>query len=141
MTSPWRNRLIWGATGLVLAAGMLLPAVHISGTFFLVVGVTLPFLIWHWFGGVGSWMGMVTVGVATSLVLTLALLLGFGCPAEGVRVVLKEGKPPVSCAEVKASYMSMAVFFAAVAVIGALIPAYLKRLPPPDDIDEPSEPT
>lgn len=134
--TPWRNRLIWGFAGLVLAAGMLLPAVHVAGAFLLVVGVTLPFLVWHWFGGSGSWMGMVTVGIATSVVLAAALILDVGCPADGVRVVLKEGKPPVSCTEVRASYMSMAVFFAVVAAIGALIPSYLKRLPPPDMDDD-----
>ena len=128
--SPRRGKIIWGGVGLLLAAGLLLPSVHMMGSFLLVIAIVLPFLVWHWYGGEGSWMGMITTGVTMTAVLSAALIFGFGCPPEGTTVELKAGKPPVSCSEVRASYMSMAVFFGAVAIIGALTPAYRKRMPP-----------
>lgn len=136
MTKPIsarRSRLIWGVVGLFLAAGMLLPAVHTVGSFVLVLAIVMPFLVWHWYGGAGSWMGMITMGVTMTAVLAAALIVGFGCPPKGATVELKAGKPPVGCSEVRASYMSMAVFFGFVALIGAVTPTYLRRMPPADD--------
>jgi hypothetical protein len=124
------SKVAWGAAGLVLAAGMVLPSVHWVGVVVLLAGVLLPFVLWSQTGGSGSWVGLVTLGVTMSALLASALLLKFGCPPPGTTVELKEGKPPVGCNEVRASYLTFSVFFGVVALAGLFTPWYVRRLPP-----------
>lgn len=123
----------WSASGLLLAVGMVLPAwSDWIGPLTLCAGIVLPFLLWRQIGGNEAWIALVVGGVALSSVLFVAYVQQAGCPAPGGTVVLKEGRMPVSCDEIRASYLTFAIVFAAMALFGLILPR-ARNLEPEED--------
>jgi hypothetical protein len=116
-----------------MALGMWF-AWSVAGAIALFVSICACFITWYRVGSRGAWVAAIVVGTIMTSVLTWQAATGARCPASGERVILKEGKPPVSCSEIRASAGAMAAFFGIVALIGVAAPFYARRLPEPDDV-------
>lgn len=119
--------LAWGALGAAAAASMWF-AYTIPGAIGLFLAIALAFVMWKRLGPRGSWMALIVMGLSMSGVLGWQAATGSRCPPAGTKVFLKEGKPPVSCDEIRASAGSMSVFFGLIALLGVGAPFYARRL-------------
>jgi hypothetical protein len=132
------RHLVWAALGGIGALGLWF-AYSPLGAAALFVAIGAPFVLWRLLGPRGSWLALVVLGVGMAGVLGWQAATGSRCPPEGTTVVLEEDKPPVSCDEIRASAGAMGVFFALLALGGALAPVYarrvLARLPEEEDED------
>ncbi|MCW2955176.1 MAG: hypothetical protein JWO69_45 [Thermoleophilia bacterium] len=123
---PIRNHVAWAVLGGVAAAGMW-TAYSIPGAIAMFAAIGLAFLMWHKLGRRGSWLALVVMGFAMGGMLAWQAVEGTRCPAPGERIIIKDGKPPVSCDEIRASAGSMAMFFFLIAGIGVGAPLYARK--------------
>lgn len=124
----------WGLVGIVLAASLLLLAsddstVSVIAAVLLFVTIGSIFVLWNRLGGRGFWVGLLTCGLLMSATLTYATVARVGCPPSGEKILLKAGKPPVSCDEVRAGYLAMASFFYVITLVGLAAPYVARRQP------------
>lgn len=121
------SRLWWATTGLILGAGTILIAFGWIGVILLgsaVVTGTIAARRHSWGTSAPGW---VAFGAPPAIILAWAALTERGCPDPGKFYILDEGDSPVNCAQIVASYGSMAMFFAFVAIIGAFVPVFVRR--------------
>ena len=100
--------------------------------------IWLAFVMWNRLGPRGSWMALVVLGAGMSGVLGWQAVTGSRCPDAGTKVFLKENKPPIGCADVRASAGVMSVFFGLVALIGIAAPIYARSIEDAPVDDEPA---
>ena len=123
------RHVAWALLGTAMGLGGWY-AWSVAGRLGLFGSIALAFAMWRWLGPRGSWLALVTLGLGMSGVLGWQSVTGARCPAPGTKIFLKEGKPPVSCDEIRASAAAMSMFFGLVGVIGIAAPFYARR---PDD--------
>jgi hypothetical protein len=110
-----------------MGLGTLGIAVSWYGVGALAVGTVLTMVCWRKYGWGTSSIGWIVFGVIPALVLAAAAITKRGCPEPGKLFILDEGDPPVDCSQIVASYASMCLFFAMLAIAGAFIPAFIRR--------------
>lgn len=122
------HHVAWALLGLLGAAGMFWAASWL-GVIAIAVAIAGAFVMWSRLGSRGSWFALIMLGIGIAIPTTVMAITGAGrCPKPGATVILKEGKPPVDCAQIKAGAMSMAVMFWLVALIGVAAPFYASRV-------------
>lgn len=125
------RHLAWAALG-AAAIPALWWAWAIPGMVAMFVAIGLAFVMWHVLGPRGSWMALVVMGAGMAGLLGWQAATGSRCPAEGTRVFLKENKPSVDCAEIRANAGAMAALFGLVALLGLGAPFYARSIPDDD---------
>jgi len=105
------GRRTWLIYGIAFAVALWF-APTFYGALALLVLVAGAFVLARRVGTAQIWIATAVVGIAMTSLLGWAASTDARCPAAGERVTLKEGKAPVSCDEIRAGYLSMAVFFA-----------------------------
>jgi hypothetical protein len=131
--SSRRPHVAWGLLGAV-SIPALWYAWSLPGAAVMFACIAAAFGMWYRLGPRGSWMALVVMGLGMSGLLGWQAATGNRCPAPGTKVFLKENKPPVDCAEIRASAASMSAFFGLIALLGIGAPLYARSMR--DDEDE-----
>lgn len=127
-----RNHLAWAALGAMAAIGMW-TAYSIPGALAMFAAIGLAFIMWNKLGPRGSWMALVVLGLGMGGVLGWQAAEGSRCPGPDEKIIIKDGKPPVSCDEIRASAGSMSLFFLLIGSMGIAAPFYARSRPKDDD--------
>lgn len=137
MTRGVRPHLVWGSLGAV-AVPALWYAWSLPGMAVMFGAIAMAFVLWRRMGPRGSWVALIALGLGMSGVLGWQAATGSRCPEGGAKVFLDEDKPPVGCAEIRASAATMSAFFALVALIGIGAPLYARGMEDGSDLDDPT---
>jgi hypothetical protein len=112
----WRH-IAWGATGLAMAAGGWF-AFEMWGAVLLLGAIAVAFVLGWKYGADHAWPAMALGGLALAGVLAWAAATGARCPEPGEKMFIKNNKPPVTCADMRASYVTMATLFGLLGLAG-----------------------
>jgi hypothetical protein len=121
-----QRHLVWLAVGIV-AAPLLLFAAHAPVAIAMLIMVAAIYPLWRVYGGREVWVGIAMTSAIMTAVLVWAAVTSSGCPEPGTELVMKLGKAPVTCDQIRASYASMAAFFAMTLLVALAIPGIARR--------------
>jgi hypothetical protein len=107
----------WALVGAGVAVGFW-ESWHIAGATLLLGSIVAAFVVARLIGFSHAWVALLVCGVLMSGVLVWATVTSARCPEEGTKVLVKAGKPAVTCDELRTSYSAMAVVFALIAGMG-----------------------
>ena len=111
-------RTTWLLVGLSGALGLVGTAFSAMFLPFLAIGICAPFWLWRRIGGRNAFYALVGLGMPICAALTIAYTQSTGCLKHGGKVELHKNKPSVSCREIKASYLTFAMLFGMVGMLG-----------------------